>query len=291
MALHFSANQYQGAFESNHLQSWNIAKRYKERPAAHDGHTEFITNDRGHLLPGIPRSERNPWGMFVGTWDMPLKIPPFKASLTGRSVQASKHLAEWMLKPTSLTYASNGIQPHITGKPTEELHNKKHSREVARPNSRCSMYASEKLNHSAEAQPRQNSRCSTQASEKQNSRCSSQASEKQNSRCCSQASEKQNHSAEAQPRQKSRCSSHASEKLSHLPDSQPNKEGKADEGKEPETYTPSPPHSNATCGSRTPKEGAESKCSTPSIKMSSQSSSCQEKPNKPLEETLCDIDS
>ncbi|XP_030043562.1 protein Flattop [Microcaecilia unicolor] len=242
MAFHFSANQYQSAFDSNHLQSWNIAKRYKEHPSTHDGHTEFITNDRGHLLPGIPKSERNPWGMFVGTWDMPLKIPPFKASLTGRSAQAAKHLTEWMLKPTSLTDASNGLQPQITGKATEELHSSKHSAKVARRNSRCPSNSSEKLNRSPESQPRQNSR----------------------------------------------CSSHASEKLSHLPEPQPNEEGKADEGKEAAPSDSTPPHSG--CG--TPKEEAESKCSTPSIKAGSRSSSCQEKkPDKPLEETLCDIDS
>ena len=28
-----------------------------------------ISNDRGHLLDGIPRSNASPWGAFKGTWD------------------------------------------------------------------------------------------------------------------------------------------------------------------------------------------------------------------------------
>ena len=34
-----------------------------------------MSNERGHLLEGVPKSEKNPWGDFVGTWDLPKKIP------------------------------------------------------------------------------------------------------------------------------------------------------------------------------------------------------------------------
>ncbi|XP_029435347.1 protein Flattop isoform X1 [Rhinatrema bivittatum] len=153
MAFHFSANQYQSAFEASHLQSWNIPKQYKEHPSCHDGHTAFITNNRGHLLPGIPRSEKNPWGAFVGTWDMPLKIPPFKASLTSRSAEAAAHLTEWMLKPTSLTNAANGLRPQITGKPTEGLRKTKQSAQSPKPKSSSTSPGSEKSSLPPEPQP------------------------------------------------------------------------------------------------------------------------------------------
>ncbi|XP_029435348.1 protein Flattop isoform X2 [Rhinatrema bivittatum] len=127
--------------------------RGPEHPSCHDGHTAFITNNRGHLLPGIPRSEKNPWGAFVGTWDMPLKIPPFKASLTSRSAEAAAHLTEWMLKPTSLTNAANGLRPQITGKPTEGLRKTKQSAQSPKPKSSSTSPGSEKSSLPPEPQP------------------------------------------------------------------------------------------------------------------------------------------
>ena len=43
-------------------------------PNTLNGFTTIIGNDRGHLLPGVNRSNGNPWGDFVGTWDLPHKI-------------------------------------------------------------------------------------------------------------------------------------------------------------------------------------------------------------------------
>uniref|UniRef100_A0A670ZIG3 Protein Flattop n=1 Tax=Pseudonaja textilis TaxID=8673 RepID=A0A670ZIG3_PSETE len=74
------------------------------------------TNDRGHLLPSIPRSKASPWGTYMTTWDMPLKIPPAKVSLTSRSIDAAARLTEWMNKSTALSQACNGLCPEIVGK-------------------------------------------------------------------------------------------------------------------------------------------------------------------------------
>ena len=46
-----------------------------QRPRKQEGFTQVISNDRGHLLDGIKRTKENPWGDFVGTWDLPKKIP------------------------------------------------------------------------------------------------------------------------------------------------------------------------------------------------------------------------
>lgn len=40
-----------------------------QRPSQLEGYTRQIANDRGHLLEGIPRSKKCPWGGFTGTWD------------------------------------------------------------------------------------------------------------------------------------------------------------------------------------------------------------------------------
>ncbi|XP_018421677.1 PREDICTED: protein Flattop [Nanorana parkeri] len=116
MATHYSANQYQSAFNSANLQNWTVPKPYKERPSTHDGFTQFVANDRGHLLPGVPRTKANPWGTFMGTWDMPLKIPPAKLSLTARSADASKRLTQWIEKSDPLISACNGLRLTVTGK-------------------------------------------------------------------------------------------------------------------------------------------------------------------------------
>ncbi|KAE8588700.1 hypothetical protein XENTR_v10022700 [Xenopus tropicalis] len=129
MATHYSANQYQSAFTPKQLQSWNVPKAYKERPSDHDGYTQFIANERGHLLPGVPRSQKNPWGTFIGTWDLPTKIPPSKVSLTSRSAVASRRLTNWIQNSEALLSACNGLHPHISGKASGQTHSLRDSSE------------------------------------------------------------------------------------------------------------------------------------------------------------------
>ncbi|XP_013415546.1 protein Flattop homolog [Lingula anatina] len=93
MALHFSGNQYEQAFDPKRLQNWEVAKRHRQRPKSLDGFTQIIATDRGHLFPGVRRSGESPWGTFVGTWDMPLKIPGNKmTNPTARSTYAQEKL-------------------------------------------------------------------------------------------------------------------------------------------------------------------------------------------------------
>ena len=44
-------------------------------PSRREGTTEIIASERGHLSTGVPRSRTSPWGTYVGTWDMPNKLP------------------------------------------------------------------------------------------------------------------------------------------------------------------------------------------------------------------------
>ncbi|XP_053515328.1 protein Flattop [Artibeus jamaicensis] len=113
----YSANQYEKAFSPKYLQNWSPAKPTKERIPAHEGYTQVIANDRGHLLPSVPRSKASPWGSFVGTWQMPLKIPPARVSLTSRSAAAAASLTTWIQKDPAFLKASNGLCPEILGKP------------------------------------------------------------------------------------------------------------------------------------------------------------------------------
>ena len=67
--LPYSANQYENAFAANRLQNYEIPSKYKPHPTPRVGRTNIVANDRGHLLPGVPRSAQSPWGNFKGTWD------------------------------------------------------------------------------------------------------------------------------------------------------------------------------------------------------------------------------
>jgi len=88
MSTHFSANQYEDAFNGKRLQNWTVPHTYKERPSSLEGYTQIVANDRGHLLPGVPKSKQSPWGEFVGTWDMPLRIPGNVTTYMARSGKA-----------------------------------------------------------------------------------------------------------------------------------------------------------------------------------------------------------
>ena len=57
------------------MQNWENRNYHRQRPLTKTGYTQIISNNRGHLLPSIPRSARSPWGTFVGTWDLPKKLP------------------------------------------------------------------------------------------------------------------------------------------------------------------------------------------------------------------------
>ncbi|XP_018555686.1 protein Flattop [Lates calcarifer] len=98
MSSSYSANQYNSAFQSQRLQNWCETKHFKERPTAQQGHTMFIANDRGHLLPGVVK-RGGAWPDFKGTWDLPARIPAHRINPTGRSVDGLNRLKSWGFDP------------------------------------------------------------------------------------------------------------------------------------------------------------------------------------------------
>lgn len=109
MCSHFSANQYEDAFNPNKLRNWTVPRKYKPRPSTLDGYTQIIATDGGHLKVGVPRSAESPWGTFMGTWDMPRKIPPARPSYTARSNRAANTLRIFKGSST-LNNAVNGYK-------------------------------------------------------------------------------------------------------------------------------------------------------------------------------------
>ncbi|XP_051281160.1 protein Flattop [Dicentrarchus labrax] len=103
MSSSYSANQYDSAFRSQRLQNWCETKHFKERPTAQEGHTTFIADNRGHLLPGVVK-RGSAWPDFKGTWDLPARIPAHNINPTGRSLEGLNRLKSW------------GFDPRHTGK-------------------------------------------------------------------------------------------------------------------------------------------------------------------------------
>ncbi|XP_047217463.1 protein Flattop isoform X2 [Girardinichthys multiradiatus] len=93
MSSSFSANQYDSAFQSKRLQNWCEAKSFKERPSKHVGHTSFVADSRGHLLPGVKKGSA--WPDFKGTWDLPSRIPAHHINKTARSAEGLIRLESW----------------------------------------------------------------------------------------------------------------------------------------------------------------------------------------------------
>lgn len=71
MAANFSANQFERAFSAKNLCNWEVPKWYPTHPRRRTQVTQFIANERGHLLPNIERPKSSPWGEFKGTWQLP----------------------------------------------------------------------------------------------------------------------------------------------------------------------------------------------------------------------------
>lgn len=171
MCSHFSANQYEDAFNPTKLRNWTVPRKHKARPSTLDGYTQIIANNAGHLKVGIPRSAESPWGTFMGTWDMPRKIPPARPSYTARSNRAANTL-KLFKENSTLNNAINGYKEFpITPKkkasptglrpsaPTPPLSPKKSSR-TPTPKSSSRKSASPVLSKSAS---RRSSRASSKA--------------------------------------------------------------------------------------------------------------------------------
>lgn len=90
MSINFHANQYEQAFTPHKIQNWEVPKNVKGKyPESNTGFTRIKANDKGHLLPNVPKERSSPWGNFVSTWDMPNKIPGNRiTNPTARSDQA-----------------------------------------------------------------------------------------------------------------------------------------------------------------------------------------------------------
>ncbi|XP_034027368.1 protein Flattop [Thalassophryne amazonica] len=116
MSSHYSANQYEYTYKPQRLQNWGPSKHFKERPSTRKGHTTFIADERGHLLPGVVKRGSS-WPDFKGTWDLPARLPVHSVNPTSRSVEGLNRLKSWGFVPQH----SNKPQPHRGSISTDQL--------------------------------------------------------------------------------------------------------------------------------------------------------------------------
>uniref|UniRef100_A0A4W3GC38 Protein Flattop n=1 Tax=Callorhinchus milii TaxID=7868 RepID=A0A4W3GC38_CALMI len=97
MSHSYHANQYESGYNSTRVKNWEITKdqEFTSRiPEAHEGSTQFLADNRGYLLPKAPRSEKTPWGSFMGTWELPARLPPADINPTARRPEAAQKLRD-----------------------------------------------------------------------------------------------------------------------------------------------------------------------------------------------------
>lgn len=65
--------QFDTEFNPTNLGNWEVPKWYPDKPCIRKGCTKIISNDQGHILPGLKKTS-SPWGNYIGTWQLPKRI-------------------------------------------------------------------------------------------------------------------------------------------------------------------------------------------------------------------------
>ena len=116
MASNFSANQFEKEFKARSLCNWEVPHWYPKHPRRRTTTTNFIANERGHLLPNVQRPKSSPWGRFQNTWQMPAIITRETANeINGPQIGYSR----WAL-PDPSRKVSQAIQVQIKKEEKED---------------------------------------------------------------------------------------------------------------------------------------------------------------------------
>ncbi|XP_054730795.1 protein Flattop homolog isoform X2 [Anastrepha obliqua] len=65
---------FEKAYSAKRLCNWELPKWYPPHPRKHKAPTKVIANTNGRLLNDIARTDKNPWGYFRSTYELPRKI-------------------------------------------------------------------------------------------------------------------------------------------------------------------------------------------------------------------------
>ncbi|XP_061400802.1 uncharacterized protein LOC133336536 [Musca vetustissima] len=128
MATHYSANQFEQAYASRRLGNWELPKwqtRDPPRPRQRKGSTQFIANERGHLLDSSKKLNQNPWGNFSGTYQLPDKLTRKFGDEYHKYLTATNHgkdLSDFGVSGTRLSYPNKCETLARVAQPNRPLH-------------------------------------------------------------------------------------------------------------------------------------------------------------------------
>ena len=110
---------------NRHLKSSFFFAQY---PSRRRGHTQFIANDKGHVLSEKWRSSVSPWGHFVGTWQAPRK--PIKLQVKTKFMsQQMKEKSRPSTAPASVAQQEGCKSPSTSSQQPEPAGNQEKTKE------------------------------------------------------------------------------------------------------------------------------------------------------------------
>ncbi|CAF0963049.1 unnamed protein product [Adineta steineri] len=97
MSSNYSAGQFEQTFMPKRLQMYQVPREPQSgiypKGSMGSNTSNFVANEHGHILPGVEKSKRSPFGEFVGTWDLPKTIPgPYHVTPMGRTEKSFQTL-------------------------------------------------------------------------------------------------------------------------------------------------------------------------------------------------------
>ncbi|XP_027842589.2 uncharacterized protein LOC114123723 [Aphis gossypii] len=89
MSMNYTCNQFDKAYQPTRLGNWEVPKWHLNRPKGRSTVTKVIANDKGHLLPGVQKTDQKHWaGLYLGTYQLPKRISKeIAAELSGPKCQ------------------------------------------------------------------------------------------------------------------------------------------------------------------------------------------------------------
>nr|CAI5857832.1 unnamed protein product [Callosobruchus analis] len=117
MSKHYTAYQYEAAYRPQALRNWEVPKFHCDRPFPRHGRTSIIANSRGHLLPGVFRPHNDPWGNYLGTWEMPKYIDKHTANILNGTIAGKEKIKNCKRRLFELSHPKEHVIPKV---PQEE---------------------------------------------------------------------------------------------------------------------------------------------------------------------------
>uniref|UniRef100_A0A2S2Q4Q3 Cilia- and flagella-associated protein 126 n=1 Tax=Sipha flava TaxID=143950 RepID=A0A2S2Q4Q3_9HEMI len=120
MSANYTCNQFDKAYKPTRLGNWEVPKWHLNRPKGRSTVTKVIANDKGHLLPGVHKTDQKHWaGLYLGTYQLPKRISKENA------IELSNPKCEtWMKRSYHHPFIDHGQRNKNENHKLEKINNK-----------------------------------------------------------------------------------------------------------------------------------------------------------------------